>query len=132
MKKLVVGLSAIFELLFYTFFMVLIGSIEINNGLLAFLVHILASLVIALSFYYLIRFIFIKLDMRAKLYIYYLAVCNIIIGGILPVFLIIIIPSEVLTNFAFIILVCTIYYGILINIFLCLLNAVLTNRQKLK
>lgn len=130
MKKFVVIVSSIFEFVFYTFFMVLIGSIPINNQALKLVVHFLGLIVVALLFYYLIRFIFNKIEMKAKKYIYYMAISNIILGAIVPVFLIIVIPNETLTTLAFLTIVSTIYYGILINIMICLFNYFLSNRMK--
>ena len=71
-----------------------------------------------------------KLDMKGKRYIYYVVIANIVIGAIAPVILIIIIPSEILTTIAFLVLVSTFYYGLFINFGVCVLNQILTNRQK--
>ena len=130
MKKFIVFLSSIFEFVFYTFLMVLIGLIPINNQALKLFVHFLGLILVAFLFYILIRFIFNKLEMKAKKYIYYVVVVNLILGLIAPIFLIIIIPSEVLTNFAFLVLISAVYYGILINALLCFFNYFFTNRQK--
>ena len=130
MKKLIIVLSSIFEFIFYTFGMVLIGSIPITNKALELLVHFLGLVLVALIFYFVIRFIFEKLDMKAKKYIYFVVILNLVLGAIAPVFLIIIIPSEFLTNLAFLVLVSTVYYGIFINIVICFLNYFLTNRIK--
>ena len=130
MKKFFVFLLSVFEFVFYTFLMVLIGLIPINNQALKLLVHFLGLILVAFLFYFLIRFIFNKLDMRAKKYIYYVVVVNLILGLVAPIFLIIIIPSEVLTNFAFLVLISAVYYGILINVLLCFFNYFFTNRQK--
>ena len=130
MKKLIIGLSSVFELIFYTFFMVLIGSIPITNKALELVVHFLGLALVALIFYFLIRFILNMLDMKAKKYIYYIVIWNLILGLIAPVLLILIIPSENLTTFAFLVLVSSVYYGILINVVICFLNYFLTNRKK--
>ena len=130
MKKLIVVLSSIFELIFYTFFMVLIGSIPFTNKILELVVHFLGLALVAFLFYFLIRFILNKLDMKAKKYIYYIVIWNLILGLIAPVLLIIIIPSETLTTFAFLVLVSTVYYGIFINVAICFFNYFLTNRKK--
>ena len=63
-------------------------------------------------------------------YIYYIVIWNLILGLIAPVLLILIIPSENLTTFAFLVLVSSVYYGILINVVICFLNYFLTNRKK--
>lgn len=130
MKKFIVVLSSIFELVFYTFFMVLIGNVNITNQVISLIVHFLSMIVVASLFYFLIRFIFSKLEMKAKKYIYYMVIANFIVGAIVPVFLIIIIPNEALTTFAFLMVVSTIYYGIFINLVVCILNYFLTNRYK--
>ena len=130
MKKLIIVLSSVFELIFYTFFMVLIGSIPITNKALELVVHFLGLALAALIFYFLIRFILNMLDMKAKKYIYYIVIWNLILGLIAPVLLILIIPSEILTTFAFLVLVSAVYYGILINVVICFLNYFLTNRKK--
>ena len=130
MKKFIVVLSSIFELVFYTFFMVLIGNVNITNQVISLIVHFLSMIVVASLFYFLIRFIFSKLEMKAKKYIYYMVIANFIVGAIVPVFLIIIIPNEALTTFAFFFFFCTIYYGIFINLVVCILNYFLTNRYK--
>ena len=130
MKKLIIGLSSVFELIFYTFFMVLIGSIPITNKALELVVHFLGLALVALIFYFLIRFILNMLDMKAKKYIYYIVIWNLILGLIAPVLLILIIPSEILTTFAFLVLVSSVYYGIRINVVICFLNYFLTNRKK--
>ena len=130
MKKLIIVLSSVFELIFYTFFMVLIGSIPITNKALELVVHFLGLALVALIFYFLIRFILNMLDMKAKKYIYYIVIWNLILGLIAPVLLILIIPSEFLTTFAFLVLVSAVYYGILINVVICFLNYFLTNRKK--
>ena len=130
MRKFLIVLSSIFEFIFYTFFMVLIDSIPFTSSLFRFFVHFLALIVVAIVFYFLICFIFRKLEMRGKKYLYYVAIWNIILGVFAPVLLIIIIPSEFLTTVSFLILVGTIYYGIFINFIFCLCNHFLTNRKK--
>ena len=130
MKKFVMALSSVLEFVFYTFLMVLIGNINIMNPILDFIIHILSLIVVAFSFYFIIRFLFRKLNMQAKKYIYYVAIWNIILGVLVPILLIIIIPSEFLTNLAFLVMISTICYGIFINIIFCFLNYFLTNRRK--
>lgn len=101
MRKFLIVLSSIFEFIFYTFFMVLIDSIPFTSSLFRFFVHFLALIVVAIVFYFLICFIFRKLEMRGKKYLYYVAIWNIILGAFAPVLLIIIIPSEFLTTVSF-------------------------------
>ncbi len=130
MKKFIIVVSSIFELVFYTFFMVLLGNIEIMNAGLDLLVHFLSLIVVAGAFYFLIRFLFHKLGMRSKKDIYYVVVANLMLGLIAPILLIILIPNETLTNFAFLVLLSVVYYGFLINFIICLFNHFLTNRRK--
>ena len=130
MKKFIIVVSSIFELVFYTFFMVLLGNIEIMNAGLDLLVHFLSLIVVAGAFYFLIRFLFHKLGMRSKKDIYYVVVMNLLLGMVAPILLIILIPNETLTNFAFLILLSVVYYGFLINFIICLFNHFLTNRRK--
>lgn len=130
MKKFIIVVSSIFELVFYTFLMVLLGNIEIMNVGLDLLVHFLSLIVVAGAFYFLIRFLFHKLGMRSKKDIYYVVVVNLMLGLIAPILLIILIPNETLTNFAFLVLLSVVYYGFLINFIICLFNHFLTNRRK--
>ncbi len=130
MKKFIIFVSSIFELVFYTFFMVLLGNIEIMNAGLDLLIHFLSLIVVAGVFYFLIRFLFHKLGLRAKKDIYYVVVMNLLLGMVAPILLIILIPNETLTNFAFLILLSVVYYGFLINFIICLFNHFLTNRRK--
>ena len=130
MKKFIIILASIFELIFYTFFMVLVESVEITNSLLSLVVHFLALFGVAGLFYFLIRFFLSKLDMKDKKYIYYIVISNIIISIFAPILLIIIIPSGVLTTFAFILLISAIYYGLFINIVISFLNLFLQIIEK--
>lgn len=131
MKKFIIALSAIFEFIFYTFFMVLIGLIPINNKILELLLHFIGLFLVAILFYLIIRFLFQKLDMKAKKYIYYVGVLNLVLGIFAPILLIIIIPNETLTLFAFLVLISSVYYGILINVFVFFFNYFLTNKKKI-
>jgi len=63
MKKFIIGSLAIFEFLFYTLLMVLIGSINIENQVLKLLLHFGAILLISVILYFLIRYILKKLKM---------------------------------------------------------------------
>ena len=131
MKKFIIALSAIFEFIFYTFFMVLIGLIPINNKILELLLHFIGLFLVAILFYLIIRFLFQKLDMKAKKYIYYVGILNLVLGIFAPILLIIIIPNETLTLFAFLVLISSVYYGILINVFVFFFNYFLTNKKKI-
>lgn len=131
MKKFIIALSAIFEFIFYTFFMVLIGLIPINNKILELLLHFISLFLVAILFYLIIRFLFQKLDMKAKKYIYYVGILDLVLGIFAPILLIIIIPNETLTLFAFLVLISSVYYGILINVFVFFFNYFLTNKKKI-
>ena len=131
MKKFIIALSAIFEFIFYTFFMVLIGLIPINNKILELFLHFIGLFLVAILFYLIIRFLFQKLDMKAKKYIYYVGILNLVLGIFAPILLIIIIPNETLTLFAFLVLISSVYYGILINVLIFFFNYFLTNKKKI-
>ena len=131
MKKFIIALSAIFEFIFYTFFMVLIGLIPINNKILELLLHFIGLFLVAILFYLIIRFLFQKLDMKAKKYIYYVGILNLVLGIFAPILLIIIIPNETLTLFAFLVLISSVYYGILIDVLVFFFNYFLTNKKKI-
>ena len=127
MKKFILTLLAIFELLFYTVFMVLLDSIPITYKILDLFVHFISLTVVAFVFYFLIRLLFQKIKYSKK-DIYLVVVINLLVSLILPVILMIIIPSETVSTFLFLILVSAFYYGILINIFICLFNYFLTKK----
>lgn len=127
MKKFILTLLAIFELLFYTVFMVLLDSIPITYKILDLFVHFISLIVVAFVFYFLIRLLFQKIKYSKK-DIYLVVVINLLVSLILPVILMIIIPSEIVSTFLFLILVSAFYYGILINIFICLFNYFLTKK----
>ena len=131
MKKFIIALSAIFEFIFYTFFMVLIGLIPISNKILELLLHFIGLFLVPILFYLIIRFLFQKLDMKAKKYIYYVGILNLVLGIFAPILLIIIIPNETLTLFAFLVLISSVYYGILINVLIFFFNYFLTNKKKI-
>lgn len=126
MKKFILTLLAIFELLFYTVFMVLLDSIPITYKILDLFVHFISLIVVAFVFYFLIRLLFQKLSILKDIYL--VVVINLLVSLILPVILMIIIPSEIVSTFLFLILVSAFYYGILINILICLFNYFLTKK----
>ena len=131
MEKFLIILFAIFEYIFYTFFMVLIEEIMIDNAILKLIIHFSSLTIISIVLYYIIRFLLDKLKLKSKKYIYKICIWNLIIGIVFPLLLIIIIPNENFTLFAFILIISTCYYGIFINLLLCILNYFLTNRKKL-
>ncbi len=130
MTKLIIILSAIFEFLFYTFLMVLIDGINITNQIVDLLIHFLGLIIVSFIFYNLLQIIFKKINMKAKKYIYYVIISNLILTLIVPVLMIIIIPNELLTSLSFLILISAIYYGIFINLTLIFLNYFFTNMRK--
>ena len=111
--------------------MVLIGLIPISNKILELLLHFIGLFLVAILFYLIIRFLFQKLDMKAKKYIYYVGILNLVLGIFAPILLIIIIPNETLTLFAFLVLISSVYYGILINVLIFFFNYFLTNKKKI-
>lgn len=127
MKKFILTLLAIFELLFYTVFMVLLDSIPITYKILDLFVHFISLVVVAFVFYLLIRLLFKKIKYLKK-DIYLVVVINLMVSLILPVILMIIIPSDSVSTFLFLILVSAFYYGILINVFISLFNYFLTKK----
>lgn len=127
MKRFVIGFLAIFELFFYTFFMVLLDSIPITYKVLDLFAHFISLIVVAFVFYFIMRLLFKKIK-YAKKDIYFVVVINLLISLILPVILMIFIPNETINTFLFLILVSAFYYGILINILICLFNYFLTKK----
>lgn len=126
MNKFIIGILAIFEFLFYTFFMVLIGNIGLENEILKLVIHFGSLLVISTILYLLIKIILKKLNMNSKKSIYLIVIWNLVLGILFPGILSIIIPSEKIFLVSMVIIVSTIYYGIFINVFLSLLNFILT------
>lgn len=130
MTKLIIILFAIFEFIFYTFFMVLISEITITSALLKLIAHFASLIIISIILYFLIKLILNKLGLKSKKYIYLICLGNLIFGIIFPLILITIIPNEKFTIFALLLIISTCYYGIFINIIISLLNHFLTNRRK--
>ncbi len=130
MNKFFTALLAIFEFLFYTFFMVLLSDIDIKSELIKLLLHFVLLAIISIILYFLIRFILTKLKMNVKRYIYLIVVWNLIIGLVIPALMMVIIPNESLITLGVIVMVSTAYYGIFVNVLICFMNAFLSNRQK--
>lgn len=128
MKKFIILLLAILEFVLYTFLMVLVESITIENNFLKIIVHLLALALVAVLIYYLYKFILKKLKYFAKTTMYMISIINLVFGLIFPCLLIILIPNEKFTIFATILLISTIYYGVIINIIFCILNHFLTKQ----
>ena len=129
MNKFIIGSLTIFEFLFYTVLMVLIGSIPLESEVLKLIIHFSALLVISIILYYLIKIILNKLNMKTKKFIYLIIVWNLVMGILFPGLLTVILPSEKIFLFSMLIIVSTVYYGIFVNIFLSLLNFVLTKAK---
>lgn len=131
MKKFILIISSILETIFYTSLMILIESINITNPILDIFVAFIGLLIVSFLFYFLIRFIFQKIGLKSKKYIYYVASLNILIGLIAPVIMIIILPNDTLFVICFLSLLSTICYGIFINVVICFLNYFFTNKKNI-
>lgn len=127
MMKFVAGLLAIFEFIFYTLLMVLVNSIEIKVKFLKVLEHFGALVGISLILYFLFRFILGKLQVNVRRYLYLVVVLNLVIGLLGPAVILIILPNEFLFGLGMIMMVGTLYYGLIVNLIICMLNLFLTN-----
>lgn len=130
MQKVVVISLSILEFLIYTTFMVFVGNFVIDSAILKLILHFTSLLIISILIYYFLHFILSKLNWKAKKYIYQICFYNIVLGIIFPIVLIILIPNEGFTTFAFLLIVCTCIYGLFVNLCLSILNYFLTNRRK--
>lgn len=130
MQKVVVIFLSILEFIIYTAWMVLIGSFTIDSAILKLILHFASLLIISILIYYVLHFILSKINWKSKKYIYQVCIMNIILGIIFPIVLIILIPNEGFTIFAFLLIVCTCYYGLFVNLCISILNYFLTNRRK--
>lgn len=130
MKKLLTIILSIFELIFYTFFMVLIDDITIENMALKQVVHFLSLIIIGTILYFIIRTILNLLKYKNKETIYMVSIWNIVLGIFFPILLIIILPNEGVQVFSIMLLVSTFYYGILINIVICILNSKVKKKKQ--
>ncbi len=126
MNKFITIILVIFEFLFYTLLMVLIESIPLTSETLKLLIHFGSIILISVILYFLIRFILHKLKMNSKKYLYLIPLSNVLIGTILPGLLVAIIPNEKIFWLFFAVIVSTIYYGVLINIMIVILNFLFT------
>ena len=131
MKKFILIISSILETIFYTSLMILIESINITNPILNIFVAFIGLLIVSFLFYFLIRFIFQKIGLKSKKYIYYVASLNILIGLIAPVIMIIILPNDTLFVICFLCFLSTICYGIFINVVICFLIYFFTNKKNI-
>jgi len=122
MERFIKILIAIFSLIFYTFLMVLVDDITIQNQVLKLLVHFGALVIVAIILYFIIKFILKRVNLLSRKNIYKIVLWNFAIGLFFPVVLIILIPNEKFTIFSFMLIVSTIYYGVIINIIVSLLN----------
>lgn len=129
MNKFIIISLSIFEFLFYTVLMVLIGSIPLTSNILKVIIHFVSIIIISLILYFLIKLILTKLKMNIKKYLYLIPLWNMLIGTIFVSMLAAIIPSEKIFYFSFAIIISTIYYGIFINILIVILNFLLTKNK---
>ncbi len=130
MKKLLIIILSIFELIFYTFFMVLIDDITIENMALKQVIHFSSLIIIGTILYFIIRTILNLLKYKNKETIYMVSIWNIVLGIFFPILLIIILPNEGVQVFSIMLLVSTFYYGILINIVICILNSKVKKKKQ--
>ena len=68
MNKFLTIILAIFEFLFYTVLMVLVGSLVIHNEVLKLVLHFVSLSVIAILLYFLIRFILLCWLIRKSMF----------------------------------------------------------------
>ncbi len=129
MKVVTKIILAIIEFIVYTYLMVLVGSIEIDNSVISLILHFASLTIISFILYYLLHFILRKLKFYAKKDIYQVCLYNIGVGIVFPIVLIILIPNESFTTFAMLMIVSTGYYGIFVNILISIWNYFLTNRR---
>lgn len=122
MNKLFVFLFCVFEFFFYTLFMVLVESLTINNVVLKSVVHFLSLIIISGLLYVIMKFIIKKLKLNVKKMLYLISIWNLVLGLVAPVLVLVIIPSETLATLAVVLMISTVYYGLFINITLCILN----------
>lgn len=122
MNKLFVFLFCVFEFFFYTLFMVLVESLTINNVVLKSVVHFLSLVIISGLLYVIMKFIIKKLKLNVKKMLYLIPIWNLVLGLVAPVLVLVIIPSETLATLAVVLMISTVYYGLFINITLCILN----------
>jgi len=74
MEKFLIILFAIFEFIFYTFFMVVSKEIVLINPLLKLLIHFSSLTVISIFLYYLMKIILSKLKLKSKKIIYKISI----------------------------------------------------------
>lgn len=126
MNKFFVVIFSCFEFFFYTLVMVLIGSINITNVGLKVLVHFVSLSVISVVLYFIISFLLTKLNLKVKRFLYLIPIWNLVLGLAFPFLVLAIIPSEALATLAVVLMISTAYYGLFVNIALCILNLFLT------
>lgn len=102
--------------------MVLVESLTINNVVLKSVVHFLSLIIISGLLYVIMKFIIKKLKLNVKKMLYLIPIWNLVLGLVAPVLVLVIIPSETLATLAVVLMISTVYYGLFINITLCILN----------
>ncbi len=127
MKRLVAIFLAIFEFIFYTFFMLLVSSIDIKIKFLKVVVYFGALVGISLVLYFLMRFILSKIDVNVRRYLYLVVVLNLLMGIIGPAVILVILPNKFLFGLGMVMMVGTLYYGLIVNLMICMLNLFFTN-----
>ena len=127
MKRLVAIFLAIFEFIFYTFFMLLVSSIDIKIKFLKVVVYFGALVGISLVLYFLMRFILSKIDVNVRRYLYLVVVLNLLMGIIGPAVILVILPNKFLFGLGMVMMVGTLYYGLIVNMMICMLNLFFTN-----
>lgn len=129
MHKFIIISLAIFEFLFYTVIMVLVGSIPLTSNILKIIIHFVSIITISFILYFLIKLILKKLKMNINKYLYLIPLWNFLIGTIFISLLAAIIPSEKFFYFSFGIIISSVYYGIFINILIVILNFLITKAK---
>lgn len=124
-------LLSIFEFIFYTFFMVLVSLINIKSLFLKNSLTYLSLFLVSLILYYLLRAILRKINMPAEKNLYIIPILNIIISFSIATLLVKLFPKNIGTSMiALLIYMSLIYYGILINLIICILNFFFTKSIK--
>lgn len=122
MNKFFVVIFSYFEFFFYTLMMVLVESVNITNVGLKVLVHFASLSIISVMLYFIMKFLLTKLNRNVKRFLYLIPIWNLVLGLAFPFLVLAIIPSEALATIAVVFIVSTAYYGLFINITLCILN----------
>ncbi len=124
-------LLSIFEFVFYTFFMVLVSIINIKSIFLKTTLTYLSLFLVSLILYFLLRNILKKINMPPEKNLYLIPILNVVISFTIATLLVKLFPKNIGTSMiALLIYMSLIYYGILINLIICILNFFLTKSSK--